>query len=115
MLVTDRLFIVGGAVNKKISRYRYKRKIKGFLEHLKADEIEILLQYAEKQKSSLRFSQTNGTVRGLIDKRILYAHPETGQVMNDTIAFNLTAEASELLTYKSFQEVSAKSSTNRLM
>lgn len=107
------IFSVWDSGGKAAHKFWYRRRIRGYMENLKTDEMGILLEYAQTRKSSIRFSQTNGTVRGLIDKRILYVPQQVGQVMNDSVACNLTAEASDLLRYKKFQEMLTKSSRDQ--
>ena len=72
LLVSYPVSVAWNLGKKALQDYRYQRQIKKYFESLGSDEIAILLQYAESGKSSIRFSRTNGCVRGLVDKRILY-------------------------------------------
>ncbi|MGA8500139.1 MAG: super-infection exclusion protein B [Candidatus Sulfotelmatobacter sp.] len=102
------------AARKRVHHYLYKKRIRYHFEHLRTDEINVLLPFAENGKTSMRFSSSNGTVQGLVDKRILYRPSQREQTMNDSLAYNLTAEALEFMGYKVFQEMLTKSSKSHL-
>jgi hypothetical protein len=93
-------------------RYFRKRKVEYYMQNLKTDELRVLLEYAQTGNNSLRLNQFDGAARGLIDKGILYVPVPV--VIGDRAAFNLTAEACDLLRYKKFQELLLKSSSSQL-
>jgi hypothetical protein len=68
------------------------------------DQLSILFQYVEADKSSLNFQPNNGAVRDLEHRGILYRSSEMGSIRLG-FPYSIHPNVRALLTREKFQEV----------
>lgn len=93
---------------ERVGFSRHQKAVRGHLENLGTDQINVLLQYVQSGKNSITWPPSNGAVRDLENKGILYRSSDMGHLISG-FPYSVTPAAARYLRPKAFQSLLLKS------